>query len=82
MRPIIMLLNASFPIRSLVLLIRQRLIDWCDVGLATGSTLVNGSLDNLLARFEAASKPLAFFGNTIAGTAALNNLQRVCPFGA
>lgn len=60
----------------------QRLIDWCDVGLATGSTIVNGSLDNLLARFEAASKPLAFFGNTIAGTAALNNLQRLCPFGA
>ncbi len=60
----------------------QRIINWCDVGLATGSTIVNGSLDNLLAQFEAVSKPLAFFGNTIAGTAVLNNLQRICPFAA
>jgi hypothetical protein len=60
----------------------QRLIDWCDVGLATGSSIVNGSLNHLLARFRAVSKPLAFFGNTIAGTAVLNNLLRVCPFAA
>lgn len=60
----------------------QELIDWCDVGVATGSSLVNGSIDDLLARFEAAEKPLVFFGNTISGVAALFDLPRLCPFGS
>jgi uncharacterized protein (DUF4213/DUF364 family) len=58
----------------------DQLLDWCDVGLATGSSVVNGSIDDLLQRFEAAGKPLVFFGNTIAGVAALLDLDRICPF--
>lgn len=59
----------------------QRLIDWCEVGVATGSSVVNGSIDDLLKRFAAAGKPLVFFGNTISGVAALLDLPRLCPFG-
>lgn len=60
----------------------QQLIDWCDIGVGTGSSVVNGSINNLLARFEAAGKPLVFFGNTVSGVAALLGLQRLCPFGS
>jgi hypothetical protein len=56
------------------------LVAWCDVGLATGSSVVNGTINDILERFEAAGKPVAFFGNTISGVAALLNLKRVCPF--
>lgn len=59
----------------------QRLVDWCDVGVATGSSVVNGSINDLLARFEKAGKPLVFFGNTISGVASLLDLQQLCPFG-
>ena len=57
----------------------DELVQWCDVGLATGSSVVNGTINDILERFEAAGKPVAFFGNTIAGVAALRNLKRVCP---
>jgi hypothetical protein len=50
------------------------------VGLATGSSVVNGSINDLLARFLAVGKPLLFFGNTISGVAALLGLDRICPF--
>ena len=56
------------------------LVEWCDVGLATGSSVVNGTINGILERFEAAGKPVAFFGNTISGVAALLNLTRICPF--
>ena len=58
----------------------DELVAWCDVGLATGSSVVNGTINDILERFEAANKPVAFFGNTISGVAALLNLKRVCPF--
>lgn len=57
------------------------LVVWCDVGLATGSTLVNGTIDDLSRRFAEAGKPLVFFGNTISGAAALLGIERLCPFG-
>jgi hypothetical protein len=57
------------------------LVDWCDVGLATGSSVVNSTIDEILERFEAAGKPVVFFGNTISGVAALLKLDRICPFG-
>jgi len=56
------------------------LVEWCEVGLATGSSVVNGTINEILERFEAAGKPVAFFGNTISGVASLLNLERVCPF--
>jgi hypothetical protein len=58
----------------------DQMIEWCDVGVATGSSVVNGSINDLLTRFEAAGKPLLFFGNTVAGVAALLGLDRLCPF--
>jgi hypothetical protein len=58
----------------------NQLVEWCDVGLATGSSVVNGSINDLLARFLAVGKPLLFFGNTISGVAALLGLDRICPF--
>ena len=58
-----------------------RLVDWCEVGLATGSSIVNGTIDAILGQFRAAGKPVVFFGNTISGAAALLSLSRVCPFG-
>jgi len=60
----------------------QQLIDWCEVGVATGSSVVNGSINDLLKRFAKADKPLVFFGNTISGVAALLGLPRLCPFGS
>ena len=58
-----------------------RLVAWCDVGLATGSSIVNGTIDGIRSLFETAGKPLVFFGNTISGAAALLGLDRLCPFG-
>ncbi|GAG43712.1 unnamed protein product, partial [marine sediment metagenome] len=57
-----------------------RLVDWCEVGLATGSSIVNGTINDIRRRFQDAGKPLLFFGNTIAGAAVLLDLDRVCPF--
>ena len=59
----------------------QRLIDFCQLGLATGSSIVNGSINEIIDRFKQAGKPLIFFGNTISGAAALLGLRRICPFG-
>lgn len=59
----------------------SRLVNWCDVGLATGSSVVNGTIDKIIDIFKRENKPLIFFGNTISGTAALVNLDRLCPFG-
>jgi uncharacterized protein (DUF4213/DUF364 family) len=58
-----------------------RLVNWCDVELATGSSIVNGTIDEIIENFKDGNKPLIFFGNTIVGTAALVNLERLCPFG-
>lgn len=60
----------------------QKLIDWCEIGVATGSSVVNGSINDLIKSFAAASKPLVFFGNTISGVAALLDLPRLCPLGS
>jgi hypothetical protein len=58
-----------------------RLVSECDIGLATGSSVVNRTLDEILERFQQAGKPLILFGNTISGVAALLGLERLCPFG-
>ncbi|MCP4613184.1 MAG: hypothetical protein GY845_31220 [Planctomycetes bacterium] len=58
-----------------------RLVEWSEVGLATGSSIVNGTIDEIVRRFKNDNKPLVFFGNTISGTAALLDLDRLCPFG-
>lgn len=58
----------------------DQLVEWCDVGLATGSSVVNGSINELLQHFKRAGKPLVFFGNTVSGVAALLGLDRICPY--
>jgi hypothetical protein len=58
-----------------------RLVAECDLGLATGSSVVNGTLDEILERFRETGKPLILFGNTISGVGALLGLERLCPFG-
>ena len=58
-----------------------RLASACHVGLATGSSVVNRTLDEIVERFQQAGKPLIFFGNTLSGVAALLGFERLCPFG-
>lgn len=50
----------------------------CDVVLATGSTIVNDTLESLTLLSERYQKPLYFYGTTVAGPAALLNLNRLC----
>jgi len=57
----------------------EEAVAWGDVVLATGSTVVNGSIDGLLALASRVGKPVVFFGNTISGVAALTGLRRLCP---
>lgn len=52
----------------------QKVIEWAELVLCTGSTLCNGSIVNFLEL----EKEVVFFGTTIAGTAALFNLKRMC----
>ena len=56
-------------------------VRWCDLMVVTGSSVVNGTLDDLLRHSQDASKPLVFFGNTIAAVAAVADLERLCPAG-
>jgi len=49
--------------------------DWCDLFLATGSTVVNGSIDPFLN----VKKPVLFYGTTIAAVADILSLKRFCP---
>ena len=58
-----------------------RLVEWSEAGLVTGSSIVNGTIDEIIRCFKDDNKPLVFFGNTISGTAALLDLDRLCPFG-
>ena len=58
-----------------------RLVEWSEIGLATGSSIVNGTIDEIIRCFKNDEKPLVFFGNTISGAAALLHIDRLCPFG-
>jgi hypothetical protein len=51
-------------------------LDWCDIALVTGTTIVNDTIDQFLI-----AKPVIFYGVTIAGAAQLEGLNRFCPFG-
>ncbi len=48
-------------------------IDWADLLLVTGTTIVNGTIDQFLT-----DKPVLFYGTTIAGTADLMGWRRFC----
>ena len=49
-------------------------IDWCDHILATGSTIVNGSIISILQH----KKPTVFFGVTISAAAEILGLETFC----
>jgi hypothetical protein len=51
-------------------------LEWCDIALVTGTTIVNDTIDQFLI-----AKPVVFYGVTIAGAAKLQGLKRFCPFG-
>ncbi|MBU1700339.1 MAG: hypothetical protein KJ970_15960 [Candidatus Eisenbacteria bacterium] len=50
---------------------------WCDLVLATGSTLVNGTITKLLNFY----KPVLFYGVTISAAASILNLNKFCHCG-
>ncbi|HEY5525166.1 MAG TPA: DUF364 domain-containing protein [Clostridium sp.] len=52
----------------------ESLLEWCDIILATGSTVANNTITSLFVE-----KPIVFFGTTLAGTAELMGLERFCP---
>ena len=54
----------------------EDLLKWCDVILATGSTIANKTITSLFVD----DKPTIFFGTTLAGAATLMGLERFCPF--
>ena len=56
----------------------QRIMDEADFVLVTGSSIVNGTFDELYHYLSNNHKPFAAFGNTIAGVAALMDVPRVC----
>jgi len=52
-------------------------LQWCDLAVITGTTVVNGSIEEFLT-----GKPALFYGVSVAATAALLGLERFCPFGS
>ena len=58
----------------------EELIAWADVLLVTGTTIVNGTADHILTLARARGLEPIFYGVTVAGTAHLLGLKRVCPY--
>lgn len=58
----------------------ESLLEWCDLALVTGTTLVNGTTGPFIQRAKE-GKPTIFYGVTIAGAAALLGLDHICPCG-
>jgi len=56
----------------------EELFKTCDVILATGSTIVNDSLSQLISLSDKYQKPLYLYGTTIAGAGRILNLKRLC----
>jgi hypothetical protein len=52
-------------------------LNWCDIALVTGTTIVNDTIKQFRI-----TKPLVFYGVTISGAAKLLGLNRFCPFGS
>ena len=56
----------------------EELFKISDVILATGSTVVNDSLSQLISLAEKYHKPLYLYGTTVAGVGKILNLKRLC----
>jgi uncharacterized protein (DUF4213/DUF364 family) len=57
----------------------EEMFEHCQVILITGSTLANGTIDDLMEMAESHSCRIVFYGSTIAGAAYLLGLERWCP---
>ena len=55
----------------------EEILGWCDMIFATGTTLVNDTIDH----FIVDDKPTLFYGITISGAARLLGLHHYCPLG-
>ena len=51
-------------------------LEWCDVAVVTGTTIVNNTIDQFTI-----SKPVIYYGVTISGAAKLLGLNHFCYFG-
>ncbi len=56
---------------------KESALAWADLVLATGSTLVNGTIDEIIS-YAGNKNKVIFYGVTIAGAAALAGLKRIC----
>ncbi|WP_423793133.1 Rossmann-like domain-containing protein [Methanocaldococcus indicus] len=59
----------------------EDLIKNSDVILATGSTIVNGTFEDIFNLAKKYNKKIIFYGTSIAGLAKLLNLERFCIYG-
>jgi uncharacterized protein (DUF4213/DUF364 family) len=59
----------------------QDLIDFSDVLVVTGTTLVNGTFDDIHRMARTAGKPCLLYGVTAAGASELLGIERICPRG-
>lgn len=55
----------------------EEIINWAELILVTGTTVVNGTIERFLDR----DRPVVFYGVTIAGPARVLNLNRFCVKG-
>jgi uncharacterized protein (DUF4213/DUF364 family) len=51
-------------------------LDWCDIALVTGSTIVNETINDFMI-----NKPVIFYGVTISGAAKVLGLEDYCYCG-
>ena len=54
----------------------DEVLEWCDLALVTGTTVVNGTIESIL---EKATAKVIFYGISIAGVAQLFDFNRFCP---
>ncbi|TCS40377.1 Rossmann-like domain-containing protein [Reinekea marinisedimentorum] len=59
----------------------ERIIEASDFILVTGSSIVNGSFNELYKSLRTKTKSFAAFGNTISGVASLLSIPHVCFYG-
>ena len=52
-------------------------LNWCDIAVVTGTTIVNDTIDQFRI-----NKPVVLYGVTISGAAKLAGLNCFCPFGS
>jgi hypothetical protein len=59
----------------------DELVDAADTVVLTGTTLVNGTFDEIWTRIGECGKAATVYGVTAAGVCALLGLERICPYG-